>query len=99
MNRNRRTRRAVASYALLEQIFLDLQRFNIVAYDDAAEDIFTALPAVTHTVGAQDRRVAATALARQLVVVTRNARDFSRIPGVRFVDWTASDLSPKEGRG
>jgi len=42
VHRNRLTRRAVASYAFLEQIFRDLQRFNIAAYDDAAEDAFTA---------------------------------------------------------
>jgi tRNA(fMet)-specific endonuclease VapC len=99
VHRNRLTRRVVASYAFLEQIFRDLQRFNVAAYDDAAEGAFTALPAGTHTVGVQDRRVAATALARKLIVVTRNARDFARIPGVEFVDWTAVDLTSSEGRG
>jgi tRNA(fMet)-specific endonuclease VapC len=39
-------------------------------------------------VGAMDLRVAALALDRNLTVVTRNRRDYERVPGVSLEDWT-----------
>ena len=39
-------------------------------------------------VGSNDLKIAATALEQNATVVTRNLRDFGRVPGVLCQDWT-----------
>ena len=40
--------------------------------------------------GSFDRLIAAHAVSLDLTLITRNAADFSNVPGLRFEDWTKS---------
>ena len=75
-------------YDLLARIIEDFRRFPIVPYDAAAAAVFDQLKAAKIRVGTMDLRIAAIALARDLTLVTRNASDFGRVPGLRIEDWT-----------
>ena len=76
----------ISDYALLRRTLADIARFPIVDYDQPAEDQLQRPHAVR--IGMQDRKIAATALANQPIVVTANRRDFSRVPGLLIEDWS-----------
>ena len=67
---------------------VDLRLFPVLTYSDAADAVYTALPAKAKRAGTQDCRIAAQAIAHGLTVVTCDADDFSVI-GAPFVDWSA----------
>jgi tRNA(fMet)-specific endonuclease VapC len=49
---------------------------------------FDHLPALRLNVGLMDSRLAAVGLENNLTVVTRNVRDFGRVPGLQIEDWS-----------
>lgn len=50
---------------------------------------FRAALAISGTpIGAYDVMIAAQVVARNLTVVTHNVREFSRVPGLQWEDWT-----------
>jgi tRNA(fMet)-specific endonuclease VapC len=73
-------------YALLRETLLDFAKFPAVDYDQPAEDQFQQLHAIR--IGTQDRKIAAIALANRMILVTRNRRDFARVPGLVLEDWS-----------
>jgi tRNA(fMet)-specific endonuclease VapC len=78
------------AYADLLEAQADLATFLTAPYSTQAEAIYQAFPPAIKRVGTNDCRIAATAIANNLIVVTRNTRHFERIPGVKFEDSTAS---------
>jgi tRNA(fMet)-specific endonuclease VapC len=64
------------------------QQFPLVPYDQGGENHFQHLRPLRLKVGTQDLKIAALALANNLVLLTRNRRDFGRIPGLRIDDWS-----------
>jgi tRNA(fMet)-specific endonuclease VapC len=65
------------------QLFLQLP---VVPFDQAAETHYQNLRSVR--IGTQDLKIAAVALTHQLVLLTRNRRDFSQVPGLMLDDWS-----------
>jgi tRNA(fMet)-specific endonuclease VapC len=61
---------------------------QIVDYDGAAISEFEKLRALRIRIATMDLRIAAIAFANGFVLLTRNSKDFSRVPGLRFEDWT-----------
>jgi predicted nucleic acid-binding protein len=76
------------AYDNLSRAHENLKSFNIIRYDAQAEAVFESFPAAVRRTGTNDCRIAATAIAHGLIVVTRDMQDFARIPGVQFEDWT-----------
>ncbi|MCP4106391.1 MAG: type II toxin-antitoxin system VapC family toxin [Desulfobacteraceae bacterium] len=58
-------------------------------YDSGAEAYFQTLCKRKIRIGTQDLKIAAIALNHDATVVTRNKRDFERIPSLKIEDWSA----------
>jgi tRNA(fMet)-specific endonuclease VapC len=79
----------VQAYANLGASVVLFQQFPVVAYDAACENRFQQLRSLRLRVGTQDLKIAAVALTNGLIVLTRNRRDFGRVPGLVVDDWSA----------
>jgi len=63
-------------------------RIPLLAFDDAALAMLSSLRKSSVRIGTMDLRIAAIALAHDATVITRNIRDFSKVPGLRVEDWS-----------
>jgi tRNA(fMet)-specific endonuclease VapC len=72
---------------------LDTLHFRIIDFDrdDARQAgvIRAELAARGTPIGPYDVLIAGQALARDLILVTHNTREFSRVPGLQIEDWEA----------
>jgi tRNA(fMet)-specific endonuclease VapC len=87
----RRARRPVEiaqAYAHLADAVVRLARWRILPYTESAIARVAQLKALRLSVGLMDLRIAAIALEHGAIVVTRNRRDFGRIPGLSIEDWS-----------
>lgn len=68
-----------------------LAPFVCLPFDDAAADHYGFLRAQLESagtpIGGNDLQIAAIALAERCVLVTRNRREFERIPGLAVEEW------------
>jgi len=76
------------AYRRLTDTVRFLSRIQILTYTEEAIHRYNALASLRLGVGKMDLRIAAIALELGGTVVTRNARDFNRVPGLVIEDWT-----------
>jgi len=77
----------VHAYAKFMETILFFASIPVAPFDVACEQKFRELRSLRLRVGSQDLRIAATVLANNWILVTRNRRDFARIPGLISEDW------------
>ena len=84
----------VHAYRKFQETLHFFETVPVIPFDLACEETFQALRADgVRRIGSLDLRIAATALVHDLVMVTRNLRDFGQVPGVRIEDWTTPSRS------
>lgn len=81
----------VERYARLQETLAYFSQVHVLPFDDVAAQRFLLLNRQRIRIGTQDLRIAAIALVNGCTVVTRNRRDFERVPGLAVEDWTAPD--------
>ncbi|MEG3858235.1 type II toxin-antitoxin system VapC family toxin [Microcoleus sp. herbarium12] len=91
LNRIRRAKsedEIISAYANLRKTINYLTDFELLDFERDAQHYYIDFLRQKIRVGTQDLRIAAIALSNSGVLLTRNRRDFERIPGLRFEDWS-----------
>ena len=65
------------------------EQFRILSFDEASIARYEGLKKQKLGVGKMDLRIAAIVLQHDGVLVTRNLRDFQRVPDLAIEDWSA----------
>jgi tRNA(fMet)-specific endonuclease VapC len=84
----KRPERLAWAYRRLASTVRFLSRIQIVDFDESAIRRCEQLKKLKLKVRKMDLRIAATVLERDAILVTRNLRDFRRVPGLRIEDWS-----------
>jgi tRNA(fMet)-specific endonuclease VapC len=67
------------------QLFADV---NILDYSFEADELFQNFRRAGIRIGTQDLRIASVILVHQGILLTRNLRDFEKVPGIIIEDWS-----------
>lgn len=83
--------KSVSPQATLQMQGQFVSRFRSLPFDDAAARVYGPIRADLERsgtmIGANDLMIGAIAIANGLTVVTHNASEFNRIPGLQVEDW------------
>jgi tRNA(fMet)-specific endonuclease VapC len=78
----------VTAYKRLSR-HLDLyRRIRVLEFDERAATEFQRLRQSRIRIGTMDLKIAAVVLAHDATLLSRNLRDFHKVPGLRVEDWT-----------
>ncbi len=77
------------AYQRLKELLTDIKTINILDFTLEASLIYEELKNnLKVRIGSQDLKIAAITLANQGILITRNQKDFIKVPQLRFEDWT-----------
>lgn len=88
INRARTNTDTIRGYTLLSETLQGFAAAPVLPYDAQAIAAFDELREQRVRVSTMDLRIAAIALSRNLVLLTRNISDFRKVPGLVTEDWT-----------
>jgi tRNA(fMet)-specific endonuclease VapC len=88
LRRAKQAQRLALAYQSLADSVRWLARYPILSFTVPAIARYQQLKAQKLGVGTKDLRIAAIALEVGAILVTRNTRDFQRVPNLLLEDWT-----------
>ncbi len=88
INRARTSADVIRGYTLLSEILQGFATAYVLPFDAEAISLFDDWRGKQLRVATMDLRIAAIAMSRNLVLLTRNVSDFSKVPDLVTEDWT-----------
>lgn len=89
LHRARKPEQITLAYAKLEDIWRWFLKMNVLSFSPGAPSLFIHLRKQCSRLQTLDLRIAAIALTTNATLLSRNQRDFRRVPGLTVEDWTA----------
>ena len=89
INRSRNLDDMVKGYEMMARLVRDFKMLPLVSFDARAATALSQLQLQRIQPGKMDARIAAIALSHELILLTRNYQDFSKVMGLVIEDWTA----------
>jgi tRNA(fMet)-specific endonuclease VapC len=80
----------MSAYQWLQETLDDFKTANILDFNAQAISLYQELLNQKVRIGTQDLRIAAIALSVNGILITRNQRDFAKVPNLVFEDWSTS---------
>jgi tRNA(fMet)-specific endonuclease VapC len=78
----------VQAYANLGKTVKFFNSIHVLDFDQEACNYYTELKRQKIRIGTQDLKIASMVLSKQAILVTRNRKDFEKIPNLLIEDWT-----------
>ena len=79
----------VIAYLELKNLLRVYSNIAVIEFDTDASLIFRHLKLTKLPVKTMDLKIASIALANDATLLTRNLRDFAKVPGLKVEDWSA----------
>lgn len=83
------TESLIPAYSGLRRVLEYFRSIQTLDFEARAFDVYQGLRRQKIRIGTQDLRIAAVTLSVKGTLVTRNLRDFARIPGLAIENWAA----------
>ncbi|HQR33384.1 MAG TPA: type II toxin-antitoxin system VapC family toxin [Blastocatellia bacterium] len=78
----------VGAYRRLKNVLNRYLKLTVLEFDEAAAEEFERLQKLRIRIGTMDLKIAAITLSRNATLLTRNTKDFSRVPNLHIEDWS-----------
>jgi tRNA(fMet)-specific endonuclease VapC len=89
LGRARKPAQVVLAYAKLEALWRSFLKMNVLSFGDEAQARFEEVRRQCPRLQTMDLRIASIVLVSDAILLSRNVRDFRRVPGLAVEDWTA----------
>ena len=87
IHREPKPRRQIVAYGRLRHLFEFYAQFNVLPWDEAGAEEFERLRSEKVRIATMDLKIACIALVHDALLLSRNLRDFEKVPGLRVEDW------------
>ena len=89
ISRHHDPHRQIPDYARLQHHVEAFAEWILLPLDHESAEMFLDFRRQGIRIGSMDLKIACIVLAHEATLLTRNAADFSKVPGLRFEDWLA----------
>jgi tRNA(fMet)-specific endonuclease VapC len=78
----------VERYYHLKRMLIAYAETSVLDFDQKAADEFQQLQKLRLRIGTMDLKIAAIALSQNASLLSRNVKDFRKVPGLKVEDWS-----------